>query len=183
MAAIRPLMWCLRFTRQALRQEWAAIPISCLAALPSNIATCFLMELLAPLVLSWGLVEGQASGVALISTITPIIGYSTYLVAYYAGMLFKERRDYIKDGVLVRSEFSKKLQVVWVDFLAHLPSDLIVVIPLMGAAQGALSVAGLAQFWAIFWAQFTADCAYAIKEPIFWHGAKRFVAWRSSGPR
>ena len=57
------------------------------------------MEILAPLVLSWGLVEGQAGGLALISAITPIIGYSTYLVAYYAGMLFKERGDYLKDGV------------------------------------------------------------------------------------
>lgn len=171
------LRWCVTFVTRAVREEWKAMVVSCLAALPSNLATCFLMEILAPLLLSLGWAQSEGERVALIAAVTPFIGYATYLSAYYAGMLFKERRDVFRLGHLSRRRLRVKLRVVWYDFLAHLPSDMFC-LPLMGAAQGGLEVAGLSQFAAIFWSQFFADCTYAWKEPLFWHGAKRFVAWR-----
>lgn len=65
------------------------------------------------------------------------------------------------------------------DFLAHLPSDFWVM-PVMGAATGGFFVAGVSQFWSIMLAQTLADIAYAIKEPFFWHGAKKLVAWQEA---
>ena len=173
----RGAQWSVSFVRQALRDDWLAALVSCLAALPSNLATCWIMEFMAPALLSLGLAHSEAQGIAVVAAVTPFVGYTTYLLAYYAGMLIKERRDFFRRGCLSRRALRRKLRVVWYDFLAHLPSDAFV-IPVMGAAQGGLSFAGLPQFWAIFWAQFLADCAYAWKEPFFWHAAKRLASWR-----
>ena len=173
----RGVQWSLGFVRQALKEDWIAALVSCIAALPSNLATCWIMEFMGPALLSLGLAHSEAQGIAVVAAVTPFVGYATYLLAYYAGMLLKERRDFFRRGCLSRRALRRKLRVVWYDFLAHLPSDALV-IPVMGATQGGLSVAGLPQFWAIFWAQFLADCAYAWKEPFFWHAAKRLVCWR-----
>lgn len=171
------LLWPLDFVRRAVSEEWLAALVSCMAALPSNLATCFIMQLLAPILISLSLVEEGAQSIALIAAITPLIGYATYLLAYYAGMLFKERRDFLFHGRVRRSALRRKLTVIWLDFLAHLPSDLFV-IPAMGAVQGSFAIAGMQQFWAIFWAQCIADFVYAWKEPFFWHAAKRLERWR-----
>ncbi len=173
----RSVLWPVEFVRRAISEEWLAAPVSCIAALPSNLATCFIMELLAPLLIANGFVHEGAQSVALIAAITPFVGYATYLTAYYAGMLFAERRDFIVRGRVRRRPLRRKLTVIWLDFLAHLPSDLLV-IPAMGAVQGSFAFAGMEQFWAIFWAQCLADFAYAWKEPFFWHAAKRLERWR-----
>ena len=175
--AKQAVLWPLDFFRRAVSEEWLAAPVSCAAALPSNLATCFIMELLAPLLISFGIVREGAQSIALIAAVTPFVGYATYLLAYYAGMLVKERRDFFVNGRLRRRALRRKLTVVWLDFLAHLPSDLLV-IPAMGAVQGSFAFAGMQQFWAIFWAQCIADFAYAWKEPFFWHAAKRLERWR-----
>lgn len=173
----RGTRWAAGFVRRAIEEDWMAAIVSCLAALPSNLATCWIMEFLAPALLSLGIARSEAQGIAIVAAVTPFVGYATYLLAYYAGMLFRERRDFYRRSCLSRRALRRKLRVVWYDFLAHLPSDSLV-IPIMGAAQGGFAVAGLSQFWAIFWAQFLADCAYAWKEPLFWHGAKRLASWR-----
>ncbi len=175
--AKRAILWPLDFIRRAISEEWLAAPVACLAALPSNLATCFVMELLAPLLISFGFVEKGAANIALIAAITPFVGYGTYLAAYYAGMLFAERRDFLQNGKVRRHAFRRKLRVIRLDFLAHLPSDLLV-IPAMGAVQGSFAFAGMEQFWAIFWAQCIADFTYAWKEPFFWHAAKRLERWK-----
>lgn len=175
--AKRAALWPFDFVRRALREEWLAAPVSCAAALPSNLATCFIMELLAPLLISYGFVKEGAQSIALIAAITPFIGYATYLFAYYLGMLIKERRDFFINGRFRRRVLRRKMMVIWLDFLAHLPSDLLV-IPAMGAVQGSFAFAGMQQFWAIFWSQCIADFAYAWKEPFFWHAAKRLERWR-----
>ena len=36
-------------------------------------------------------------------------------------------------------------------------------------------MAGVSQFWSIFWAQAIADALSAVKEPFFWHGAKKLA--------
>jgi hypothetical protein len=50
--------------------------------------------------------------------------------------------------------------------------------PMIGAAQGGMLLAGASQVWSIVAAHTLSDIAYAIKEPLFWHGAKQLVAWR-----
>lgn len=175
--ALRAVAWPVDFVRRAVSEEWVAALVSCLAALPSNLATCVIMELLAPMLFSLGLVREGAQSVALVAAVTPFVGYATYLCAYYAGMLFKERRDFLVHGRVRPRALRRKLSVVWFDFVAHLPSDLLV-IPAMGAVQGSFAFAGVQQFWAIFWSQCIADFAYAWKEPLFWHAAKRLERWR-----
>lgn len=169
--------WAVRFVSQSCREDWGAAVVSCMAAMASNLATCFIMEAAAPRILNLGVAQGAGQEIALIAAVTPLVGYATYLAAYYGGMVWRERRDFIRLGAVIPRAFRRKLKVIGCDLLAHLPSDLIV-LPILGAAQGSLAVAGASQFWAIFWAQLLADCAYAWKEPLFWHGAKRFVAWR-----
>jgi hypothetical protein len=96
---------------------------------------------------------------------------------YYAGMLWKEKGDWILAGRIDKAALKTKLRIVKYDFIAHLPSDLWVM-PMIGVAQGGMMMAGASQLWSIVIAHTLSDLAYAIKEPLFWHGAKRLVAWR-----
>lgn len=168
-----------RFFSDALRQEWMAIPICVVAGLPSTILTTVIVAALVPLVASFDFAQSEAGFISAISLLSSVVGYGTYLVAYYAGMLWKERGDWMENGRVVRRALRRKLKVCQYDFLAHLPSDFWVM-PLMGAATGGFFIAGLSQFWSIVLAHTLADVAYAIKEPFFWHGAKKFVEWRES---
>jgi hypothetical protein len=165
------------FVITALKQEWMAIPICVIAGIPSTIFTVLVMMTLGPLVQSFGWFVTEASFVAAFSLMTSIVGYATYLVMYYAGMLLKERGDWVRRGRLDWVALRTKLRVVKYDFIAHLPSDLWVM-PMIGVAQGGMMLAGASQLWAIVVAHTLSDVAYAIKEPLFWHGAKQLVAWR-----
>jgi hypothetical protein len=171
--------WTARFFSEALRQEWMAIPICIVAGLPSTLLTTGIMAALAPLVASFEFAQSEGGFISAISLLSSVVGYGTYLVAYYAGMLWKERGDWLSGGRVERAALRRKLKVCQYDFLAHLPSDFWVM-PLMGAATGGFFVAGLSQFWSIMLAHTLADVAYAIKEPFFWHGAKKFVDWQES---
>jgi hypothetical protein len=167
------------FFAEAIRKEWMAIPICILAGLPSTLLTTGIIEVLTPGVRTFEFARSEAGFISAISLLSSIIGYGTYLIAYYAGMLWKERRDWIEQGGINRSALRQKLKVVQYDFLAHLPSDFWVM-PVMGAATGGFFVAGASQFWSIMLAHTLADIAYAIKEPFFWHGAKELVAWQEA---
>lgn len=168
-----------RFLSEAIRQEWMAIPICVVAGLPSTLLTTGIVAALAPSVASFEFAQSEAGFISAISLLSSIVGYGTYLVAYYAGMLWKERRDWIERGRVDRLVLRRKLKICQCDFLAHLPSDFWVM-PLMGAATGGFFVAGLSQFWSIVLSHTLADVAYAIKEPFFWHGAKKLVDWQES---
>ena len=134
---------------------------------------------MAPWIRTFDFAKGEAGFISTISLVSSVVGYTTYLIAYYSGMLWKERSDWIVEGRVSEKELRRKLRVIQYDFVAHLPSDFWVM-PLMGAATGGLFVAGLSQFWSILFAHTLADVAYAIKEPFFWHGAKKLVAWQES---
>jgi hypothetical protein len=176
------------FLRESLKQEWMAIPICIIAGIPSTLATTAIMALVAPWLRYFDFAKSEAGFISAVSLISSVVGYGTYLIAYYAGMLWKERRDWLLHGKVVRAGLLRKLKVIQYDFLAHLPSD-VWVMPLMGAATGGFFAVGATQFWSILLAHTIADVAYAIKEPFFWHGAKELVAWRegrsnlSSAPR
>lgn len=165
------------FIAAALRQEWLAIPICVLAGIPSTIITVLLMTSLEPWLQSTGWFANEARFIAAFSLLTSLVGYATYIALYYAGMLFKERADWLVNGRIQRQAFATKCRVIKYDFIAHLPSDLWVM-PMIGAAQGGMLLAGASQVWSIVMAHTLSDVMYAIKEPLFWHGAKQLAAWR-----
>jgi hypothetical protein len=118
--------------------------------------------------------ESQTAYITAVSILTGFVGYATYLLGYYGGMLIKERADLLEDGVFSWARFRKKCRVIWYDFVIHLPSDFYS-LPLLSAGQGGMYMAGVSQFWSIFWAQAIADALSAVKEPFFWHGAKKLA--------
>lgn len=165
------------FFKESLKQEWMAIPICILAGFPSTLVTTAIMSMISPGLRYFEFARSEAGFISAVALISSVVGYGTYLLAYYAGMMWKERCDWFVDGRVCRQGLRRKLKVIQYDFLAHLPSDFWVM-PVMGAATGGLFAAGASQFWSIILAHTVADIAYAIKEPFFWHGAKELVAWR-----
>jgi hypothetical protein len=165
------------FLRESLRQEWMAIPICIVAGFPSTLVTTALMAIVAPWLRYFDFAKSEAGFISVVSVISSVLGYGTYLIAYYAGMLWKERDEWFANGKVMEGGLRRKLKVIQYDFLAHLPSD-IWVMPLIGATTGGFFVAGASQFWSILLAHTIADVAYAIKEPFFWHGAKELVSWQ-----
>lgn len=165
------------FIVSAFRQEWLAIPICVIAGIPSTLITVLLMTSLEPWLQSTGWFADEIRFIAAFSLLSSIVGYATYIVLYYAGMLFKERADWLENRRILPGAFATKCRVIKYDFIAHLPSDLWVM-PMIGAAQGGMLLAGASQVWSIVVAHTLSDIAYAIKEPLFWHGAKQLVAWR-----
>ena len=165
------------FLKESLEQEWMAIPICIVAGIPSTLATTALMAMIAPFLRYFDFAKSDAGFISAVSILSSVVGYGTYLIAYYAGMLWKERADWLVDGRVGSAGLRRKFKIIQYDFLAHLPSD-VWVMPLMGAATGGLFVAGASQFWSILLAHTIADVVYAIKEPFFWHGAKEIVAWQ-----
>jgi len=165
------------FVTNSLREEWMAIPICIVAGLPSTLATTAIVSLLAPGVAKWEFAQSEAGYISTVSLIASVVGYVTYCISYYLGMLWKERQDWISTTGIRADALRHKLRVCKYDFIAHLPYDFWFM-PVMGAVTGGFFVAGLSQFWAIVLAHTFADVAYAMKEPFFWHGAKEFAAWR-----
>jgi hypothetical protein len=153
-----------------------------LAGIPSTLATTAIMSLAAPWIKTFQFAQGEAAFISTISLVSSVVGYATYLLAYYTGMLWKERADWIVEGRVSAVALRRKFKVMQYDFLAHLPSDFWVM-PLMGAATGGFFVSGFSQFWSILIAHTIADVAYAIKEPFFWHAAKKLVAWQENRER
>lgn len=165
------------FFKESLQKEWMAIPICILAGFPSTLATTAIMSAVSPALRQFEFAKSEVGFISAVSLLSSVVGYGTYLIAYYAGMLWKERADWIQNGTIIREGLRRKWKVIQYDFLAHLPSDFWVM-PFIGAATGGLFVAGASQFWSIVVANTLADVAYAVKEPFFWHGAKELVAWR-----
>jgi hypothetical protein len=164
----------VQFLKGAVRHEWGAAVVSFTSAIPSNVLSC--------LIVIWGadwlkvhqVFESETAYITAVSVLTGFVGYATYLIGYYGGMLIKERADLLDDGVFSWAHFRRKCRVIWYDFVIHLPSDFYS-LPLLSAGQGGMYVAGISQFWSIFWAQAIADAFSAVKEPFFWHGAKKLA--------
>ncbi len=165
------------FVVTALTTEWMAVPICVLAGIPSTIITVLLMTIIGPLAKDSFLFMSDTGFIAGFSLMTSVVGYLTYVSLYYMGMLCKERKDWRPNGRVDKAALHQKFRIIKYDFIAHLPSDLWVM-PMIGAAQGGLMLAGSSQMWAIVIAHTLSDVAYAIKEPLYWHGAKQVVMWR-----
>jgi hypothetical protein len=178
--AIRKLSSSIsKFLTDSLKQEWMAIPVCLIAGIPSTLLTIAIMDLIGSLIKRFNLESGDLAYIASFSAISSIVGYGTYLVFYYTGMLWKERAMFWKNGHLSRSGLGRIVKVIRYDFIAHLPYDYWIM-PLMGAATAGCFAVGASQSLSIFLVHSVADVAYAIKEPFFWHGAKKLVAWRES---
>jgi hypothetical protein len=162
------------FLKGALRHEWGAAVVSFTSAIPSNLLSCIIVIWGAEWLKVHQIFESQTAYITAVSILTGFVGYATYLLGYYGGMLIKERADLLEDGVFSWARFRKKCRVIWYDFVIHLPSDFYS-LPLLSAGQGGMYMAGVSQFWSIFWAQAIADALSAVKEPFFWHGAKKLA--------
>jgi hypothetical protein len=94
-------------------------------------------------------------------------------------MVWNERRDLFDSaGRFSRAKLGEKVEIIKLDFLLHLPND-IVTIATMGAAQGGLYVSGASDlFWSIFLSQAAIDLFYCVKEPFYWRVAKEAAQWR-----
>lgn len=164
----------LDFLKGALRNEWGAAVVSFTSAIPSNVLSCIIVIWGADWLKVHQVFESETAYIAAVSILTGFVGYATYLIGYYGGMLIKERADLFDDGAFSWDRFRRKCRVIWYDFIIHLPSDFYS-LPLLSAGQGGMYVAGISQFWSIFWAQAIADALSAVKEPFFWHGAKKLA--------
>lgn len=164
----------LGFLTNALRHEWGAAVVSFVSAIPSNVLSCFIVIWGASWLKEQQVFESEAAYVSAVSILTGFVGYATYLIGYYGGMLIKEKADLFEKGVFSWQRFRRKCRVIWYDFFIHLPSDFYS-LPLLSVGQGGMYVAGVSQFWSIFWAQAIADAFSAVKEPFFWHGAKKLA--------
>lgn len=162
------------FLKRAVFDEWGAAVVSFVSAIPSNLLSCVIVVWGAGWLRENQIFESDAAYISAVSILTGIVGYTTYLAGYYGGMLIKERRDLWENGAFSWKMFQKKCRVIWYDFVIHLPSDFYS-LPLLSASQGGMYVAGVSQFWSIFWAQAVADAFSAVKEPFFWHGAKKLA--------
>lgn len=162
------------FLKGAVIHEWGAAVVSFVSAIPSNLLSCVIVVWGADWLRENQIFSSEAAYVSAVSILTGVVGYTTYLAGYYGGMLIKERGDLLENGVFSWGRFRRKCRVVWYDFVIHLPSDFYS-LPLLSASQGGMYVAGVSQFWSIFWAQAIADAFSAVKEPFFWHGAKKLV--------
>jgi hypothetical protein len=171
-----------RFVLRAVSKEWMAAPIAFAASMPATFITSWAVVAMAP-----GLerIFGGADtrGFALATSIAAIgIGYASYLILYWGGMVWKERRDLFDSaGRFSRAKLGEKVEIIKLDFLLHLPND-IVTIATMGAAQGGLYVSGASDlFWSIFLSQAAIDLFYCVKEPFYWRVAKEAAQWRRRG--
>ncbi len=164
----------LRFLKGALKQEWGAAVVSFTSAIPSNLLSCAIVIWGADWLEDHKVFESETAYITAVSILTGFVGYATYLIGYYGGMLIKERADLLDEGVFSWNRFRRKCRVIWYDFVIHLPSDFYS-LPLLSAGQGGMYVAGVSQFWSIFWAQAIADALSAVKEPFFWYGAKQLA--------
>ena len=167
------------FLINSVKYEWSAVFVSCVSAIPSNLLSCVLVIWGADWLRAHNAFESEAMYISAVSILTGVVGYSTYLLMYYAGMLFKERADLFINGEFSWTRLGHKGRVIWYDFMIHLPADFFA-LPLLSAGQGGLYIAGVSQFWSIFWAQAIADASAAVKEPFFWHGAKQLAARATS---
>jgi hypothetical protein len=168
-----------RFVLRAVSEEWKAAPIAFAASLPATFITSWAVVAIAP-----GLERifggAETRGFTLATSMAAVgIGYASYLTLYWGGMVWKERRDLFDSaGRFSRAKLGEKVEIIKLDFLLHLPND-IVTIATMGAAQGGLYVSGASDlFWSIFLSQAAIDLFYCVKEPFYWRVAKEAAQWR-----
>lgn len=167
----------IRYLVLAYRTHWFATPAAAAASTVSTLGAATLMLFVSPLSHS-RLSDGSAVAVnAIIATLT---SYVTYLLIYYFGMYYKERRTLITtSGERCPKMFRNWLRAARYDYIAHVPSDIYLVI-LAGAMQASLEHQGVPIFLAVVASQFVDDLVTFFKEPAIWSGSKSVVVWENN---
>jgi hypothetical protein len=165
------------FVKGAVMEEWVAAPIALAGSAASTLVTALCVARCAPIfeqmfnsTSSWGYVFAT-------STTAVVLGYASYCLFYYGGMLLKERAD-LRDesGTWNRERLDEKLKVFMWDFFLHLYSDLYWVGG-MFSVQGGLYASGSTDlFWSIILSQGVSDIYYSLREPFYWRAAKNAAA-------
>lgn len=171
------------FIRGAIREDWAAAPIALFASLAGTFMTAVCVTLTSPALAVYFGSTKSAGYMMATSSMAIVLGYTSYCVLYYGGMLLKERKDLFDEtGRFSRQGFAEKLGVIKADFFMHLLSDFYWVVGMFGA-QGALYLSGYTSlFMSILISQGLSDLYYSLREPFFWRGAKKLNAWMAPRP-
>jgi hypothetical protein len=167
------------FVKGAILEDWMAAPIALVGSMTATFATAFCVAGLAPAFERlFGSIYSPAYIIAT-STTAILLGYASYCLFYWGGMLFKDRAD-LRDesGKISMARLANKVEVFKWDLLLHLPSDIYWAVGMFGV-QGGLYVTGATNlFWSIFAAQGLSDIYYSLREPFYWRAAKKSAEWR-----
>jgi hypothetical protein len=165
------------FVKGAVVEDWMAAPIALAGSAASTLVTALCVARCAPIfeqmfnsTSSWGYVFAT-------STTAVVLGYASYCLFYYGGMVLKERAELLDEsGTWSRERVQEKLKVFMWDFLLHLPSD-IYWVGGMFSVQGGLYASGSTDlFWSIILSQGVSDIYYSLREPFYWRAAKNAAA-------
>lgn len=165
------------FVKGALVEDWMAAPIAFAGSMTATFATALSVASLAPIFERIFNSTTSPGYVFATSTTAIVLGYASYCLFYWAGMLWKDRAE-LRDesGAFSRERLEEKLKVFMWDFLLHLPSDAYWVGAMFGV-QGGLYASGSADlFWSIIVSQGVSDIYYSLREPFYWRAAKNTAA-------
>jgi hypothetical protein len=167
------------FIKGAVLEDWMAAPIAFVGSMTATFATALCVAGIAP---AFERLFGSTYSPAYIastSTTAIVLGYASYCLFYWGGMLIKERSDlFDESGKFSKALLQKKWEVLKWDFLWHLPSDGYWVLGMFGV-QGSLYATGATDlFWSIIAAQGLSDVYYSLREPFYWRAAKKSAEWR-----
>lgn len=167
------------FVKGAVLEDWMAAPIAFIGSMASTFTTAFCVAAIAPAFERLFQSTSSASYVIATSTTAIILGYASYCLFYYSGMVIKEYNQ-LRDetGSFSKELLRKRFEIFKWDFLLHLPSDGYWVFGMFGV-QGGLYASGATDlFWSVVAAQGLSDVYYSLREPFYWRAAKKSAEWR-----
>ncbi|MEN9846851.1 MAG: hypothetical protein RIS36_1998 [Pseudomonadota bacterium] len=167
------------FIKGAVLEDWMAAPIAFVGSMTATFATALCVAGIAPAFERLFGSTYSPAYIAATSTTAIVLGYASYCLFYWGGMLLKERADLLDEaGTLSKELLKKKWEVLKWDFLWHLPSDGYWVIGMFGVQGGLYATGATDLFWSIVAAQGLSDVYYSLREPFYWRAAKKSAEWR-----
>lgn len=167
------------FIKGAVLEDWMAAPIAFVGSMTATFATALCVAGIAPaLERLFGSTYSPAY-IAATSATAVVLGYASYCLFYWGGMLIKERGDLLDEsGKFSKDLLKKKWEIFKWDFLLHLPSDAYWAVGMFGVQSGLYATGATDLFWSIIAAQGLSDVYYSLREPFYWRAAKKSAEWR-----
>jgi hypothetical protein len=165
------------FMRGAVVEDWMAAPIAFVGSMTATFATALCVARIAPVFEQIFNSTTSPGYVLATSTTAIVLGYASYCLFYWSGMLWKERAE-LRDesGALSKERVEEKLKVFMWDFLLHLPSDGYWAVAMFGVQGGLYASGSTDLFWSIMASQGLSDIYYSLREPFYWRAAKNTAA-------
>jgi hypothetical protein len=161
------------FTISSIKDDWSAAPIAFASSMLGSYVTAMTVDALGPFI--GGALGGahSPSFVLATSVAAVVLGYSSYIILYGAGMLWKERSNlFDTDGKLCSEGCRKTWRVFKIDFFMHLPSDIWWAVGIFSAQAGLYVTGASSLFWSIIATQALSDVYYSLREPFYWQASK-----------